>query len=104
MYASDVTFGRQRAYGGEIWEDRARIERWSPSAHAAGYTTPTLVIHGQRDERVPLTQGLELYGVLVAKGVPARLVAFPDENHWILSRTNSIFWYDEVLGWLDRWL
>lgn len=104
MYASDITFGRSRAYGGEIWEDRARVERWSPSTHAAGYSTPTLVIHGQRDARVPATQGLELYGVLVAKGVPARLLSFPSENHWILSRTNSIRWYQEFLDWLERWL
>ncbi|MGH8911334.1 MAG: prolyl oligopeptidase family serine peptidase [Acidimicrobiia bacterium] len=104
MYASDVTFGRQRAYGGEIWDNRSAVERWSPSAHAAGYSTPTLVIHGHRDERVPSTQGMELYGVLVAKGVAARLVSYPDENHWILSRTNSIHWYGEVLDWLERWL
>lgn len=104
MYASDVTFGRQRAYGGEVWEDRSVVERWSPSAHAAGYSTPTLVVHGHRDERVPVTQGLELYGVLVAKGVPARLLSYPSENHWVLSRTNSINWYAEVLSWLERWL
>ena len=56
------------------------------------------------DYRVPVTQGLECYGVLKAKGVPARLVYFPDENHWILKPRNSIFWYSEVLGWLERFL
>lgn len=104
MYASDITFGRSRSYGAEIWESRETIERWSPSAHAAGYSTPTLVIHGESDARVPATQGLELYGVLVAKGVPARLISFPDENHWVLGRANSIYWYGEFLAWLDRWL
>ena len=104
MYASDVTFGRELAYGAEVWDDLETVQRWSPSAHAAGYGTPTLVIHGHLDQRVPLTQGLELYGVLTAKGVPARLVSYPDENHWILKRDNSIHWYHEVLGWLDRWL
>ena len=69
--------GRALAYGAEIFEDRARVERYSPSSHAAGYDTPTLVIHGERDYRVPLTQGLELYGVLKAKEVPARLVVLP---------------------------
>lgn len=103
MYASDVTYGLRRAFGAEPWADRATVDRWSPAAHAGGYSTPTLVIHGHRDERVPLTQGLELYGLLVAKGVPARLVTYPDENHWILSRTNSIHWYGEVAAWLDRW-
>jgi dipeptidyl aminopeptidase/acylaminoacyl peptidase len=104
MYASDFTQGRPRAYGAEYFEDRERVERWSPSAHAGGYSTPTLVIHGEKDYRVPVTQGLELYGVLKAKGVDARLVYYPDENHWILKPRNSIHWYGEVLGWLDRYL
>jgi dipeptidyl aminopeptidase/acylaminoacyl peptidase len=104
MYASDFTQGRPRAYGAEYFEDRERVELWSPSAHAAGYSTPTLIIHGEQDFRVPVTQGLELYGVLKAKGVEARLVYYPDENHWILKPRNSIHWYGEVLGWLDRYL
>jgi dipeptidyl aminopeptidase/acylaminoacyl peptidase len=104
MYASDVTAGRARAYGAEVWEDLAAIERWSPSAHAAGYSTPTLVVHGEHDFRVPLTQGLELYGVLVAKGVPARLAYYPGENHWILHAQSSLHWYEEVLGWLKLYL
>lgn len=104
MYASDLTGGRQLAYGAEIWEDKDRVERWSPAAAAAGQSTPTLVVHGGHDERVPQTQGLEYYGVLVAKGVPARLLSYPSENHWILSRTNSIHWYGEFIAWLDRWM
>jgi len=104
MYASDVTMGRKRAYGAEIFEDLDRINRWSPSAHMASYETPTLVIAGDKDYRVPVTQGLELYGILKAKGVEARLVHYPDENHWILSKRNSLHWYSEVLRWLDRHL
>lgn len=104
MYASDVTRGLALSFGGEPWTSRAAVDRWSPSSFADGYSTPTLVIHGHRDERVPLTQGLELYGMLVAKGVPTRLVTYPDQNHWILTRTNSIHWYGEVLSWLERWL
>lgn len=101
MYASDITSGRAQAYGAEVWDDLERVNRWSPAANAAGYATPTLVIHGERDYRVPITQGLELYGVLQAKGIPARLVYYPDENHWILSQGNSIHWYSEVVTWLD---
>ena len=104
MYASDITAGRALAYGAEIFEDRARVERYSPSSHAAGYDTPTLVIHGERDYRVPLTQGLELYGVLKAKEVPARLVYYPSENHWILNPQPSLHWYEEVFTWLDVYL
>lgn len=104
MYASDVTSGRRRAYGAEIWEDRAAVERYSPSSHAAGYGTPTLVIVGERDFRVPPTQGLELYGVLKAKGVASRLLYFPSENHWILNPQASLYWYQEVLEWLNLYL
>ena len=104
MYASDITGGRALAYGAEIFEDRAKVERYSPSSHASGYTTPTLVIHGERDYRVPLTQGLELYGVLKAKEVPARLLYYPSENHWILNPQPSLHWYKEVFSWLDVYL
>ncbi len=104
MYASDVTSGRARAYGAEIWEDRAAVERYSPSSHASGYATPTLVVVGERDYRVPSSQGLELYGVLKAKGVPARLLYYPLEGHWVLNPQASLHWYDEVLSWLHRHL
>jgi dipeptidyl aminopeptidase/acylaminoacyl peptidase len=103
-YASDITAGRPQSYGAEIFEDRAVVERYSPSSHAAGYNTPTLVIHGERDFRVPHTQGLELYGVLKAKQVPSRLLFFPGENHWILSPQASLYWYEEVARWLNLYL
>ena len=104
QFASDGTEGRQHSYGGYPFTNLANIEKWSPHRYAAGFTTPMLVLHGERDFRVPVTQGLELYGVLAAKGVPARLVYYPDENHWILKPQNSKHWYGEVLGWLRRYL
>lgn len=104
MYASDVTRGRPRAYGADYWTDPDQVDLWSPARHAGGYSTPVLVIVGEKDYRVPLTQGLELYGVLKAKGVEARLVYYDDENHWILKRGNSIRWYEEVHQWLERYL
>lgn len=104
MYASDIVRSLERAFGSVPWDDIDTVNRFSPIAHAKGFSTPTLVIHGDRDARVPVDQGLELYGILAAKGVPARLVSYPDENHWVLRRSNSIRWYAEVLGWLERWL
>lgn len=104
QYASDVTQGRSHAYGGEPWEGIERIDRASPNRYAAGFVTPMLILHGDLDYRVPHTQGLEIYGVYRAKGVPARLVSYPDENHWILSPRNSRHWYGEVHGWLARFL
>jgi dipeptidyl aminopeptidase/acylaminoacyl peptidase len=102
--ASDSTFGRHHSYGGTPFTNRDNVEKWSPNRYAAGFSTPMLILHGERDFRVPVTQGLELHGVLTAKGVPSRLVYYPDENHWILKGANSKHWYGEVLGWLKRWL
>ena len=104
QFASDMTYGRSKNYGAAPWTDPARIDASSPSHYASAFKTPTLVLHGEKDYRVPYSQGADLYGVLTAKGVPARLVVFPDENHWILKAKSSTLWYGEVLGWLDRWL
>jgi dipeptidyl aminopeptidase/acylaminoacyl peptidase len=104
QYASDHTEGRDKAMGGTPWEDMDAVQRWSPMAHTHDIVTPTLVIHGEIDYRVVITQGLSLYGLLKAKGVPSRLVYFGDEGHWIEKRDNAMLWWDEFLGWLDRWL
>ena len=68
QYASDVTQGRHRAFGGEPWDGLEAIDRWNPARFANGFNTPMLVIHGERDYRVPVDQGLECYGVLKAQG------------------------------------
>ncbi len=104
QFASDVTFGRQHSYGGTPFRNRDNVEKWSPNRYAESFRTPVLILHGERDYRVPIGQGLEFYGTLAAKGVPARLVVYPDENHWILKGQNSKHWYGEVHGWLARWL
>ena len=104
QYASDVTQGRGRAAGGEAWNGLEKQDMWSPVRFAKGMNTPMLVIHGEKDYRVPVGQGLLIYGVLKAKGIPARLVYFPDENHWVLKAKNSLYWYREVHDWLARWL
>jgi dipeptidyl aminopeptidase/acylaminoacyl peptidase len=104
QYASDVTQGRGKAAGGEAWDGLEKQDLWSPVRYAKGMNTPMLVIHGERDYRVPVGQGLLIYGLLKAKGVPARLVYFPDENHWVLKAKNALLWLREVHGWLERWL
>jgi dipeptidyl aminopeptidase/acylaminoacyl peptidase len=104
QYASDMTQGRHKSLGGQAWDNLEGLDRYNPSRFTAGFKTPMLVIHGERDFRVPVTQGLACYGVLKAKGVPARLVYFPDENHWVLKARNSLLWYREVHAWLERWL
>jgi len=90
-------------FKGAYWDNPEMYERWSPSRFVKNFKTPTLVVHGELDYRVPLSQGLGMYTALQRRGVPSRLVVFPDENHWVLKPANSVRWYREVLLWLDRW-
>jgi dipeptidyl aminopeptidase/acylaminoacyl peptidase len=104
MHADDVYYWMPRQLGAEYWDDFARIESQNPRANVKGMKTPTLVIHGLLDYRVPDAQGLAYYNALKAKGVPARLLFFPDENHWILKPRNSRLWYREFFAWLARFV
>lgn len=90
-------------FRGHPWENPEMYDRWSPSRYAANFRTPTLVIHGELDYRVPYGQGLQLFTALQAKKVPSRLVLFPDEGHWILKPQNSLFWYRTFLDWVTEW-
>jgi dipeptidyl aminopeptidase/acylaminoacyl peptidase len=90
-------------FGGPYWASPEVYARNNPRAFVKAFKTPTLVVHGEKDYRVPIEQGLAMFTALRRQGVPARLLVFPDENHWVLKPANSVRWYDEVLGWLDRW-
>ena len=85
------------------WDNEAQVARQSPHHYVKRAKTPTLVVHGELDYRVPATQALQYYNSLKAKDVPARLVHFPDENHWILKPQNSRLWYREFFAWLARY-
>jgi len=104
QFASDYTWSRSNNYGAEPWEDPDRIDLWSPSRFAEHFNTPTLILHGERDYRVPYTQGINLHGVLTGKGVPSRIVIFPKENHWIMKPQSARLWWGEVFAWLERHL
>lgn len=102
MFADDAYTWHAKELGAWYWDDMARVHAQSPHAFAQHMKTPTLVIHGQLDYRVPDAQGLAYYNTLKARGVDARLVWFPDENHWILKPRNSRLWYGEFFDWLRR--
>jgi dipeptidyl aminopeptidase/acylaminoacyl peptidase len=102
--ASDVVYSRERALGAFPWNDLARVDLQSAQRYAKNFKTPTLVLHGERDYRVPVTHGLEYFMTLKLKGVPARLVYFPDENHWVLKPQNSRLWHREVFAWLEKYI
>ena len=104
QFASDATTHRVHAYGGSPWSGLEIMQQWNPALFADKFVTPMLIMHGEQDYRVPVTQGLEIYGVYKGKGLDARLVYFPNENHWILKPNNSIFWFNEFTSWLQRYV
>jgi dipeptidyl aminopeptidase/acylaminoacyl peptidase len=101
---SDYTYGRERNVGSPPWEDDPLWREQSPMQRAEHLRTPMLVSFGERDFRVPLNNGLELWTALQRMRVPSRLLIFPNENHWILSGENSRFFYREVHDWIARWV
>lgn len=103
QFASDLTTHRVNAYGASPWSNLEQLQKINPALHADKFVTPMLILHGEKDYRVPATQGLEIYGVLKGKGIDSRLVYFPNENHWILKPNNSVFWYQEFIKWLERY-
>ena len=102
MFAADAFDWFPKELGAHYWDEPQRVAAQSPHGFARHMRTPTLVIHGQLDYRVPDAQGLMYYNTLKAQGVPARLVWFPDENHWVLKPRNSQLWYREFFDWLAR--
>jgi dipeptidyl aminopeptidase/acylaminoacyl peptidase len=91
-------------FGGPPWEKPDLYRKMSPSEAVERFQTPTLVIHGALDFRVPDAQGLGMFTSLQRRGVPSRFVYFPDEGHWILKPANREAWWREVHGWLARYI
>ncbi|HUK19387.1 MAG TPA: S9 family peptidase [Bryobacteraceae bacterium] len=91
-------------YGGTPWERPEEYQKMSPSSYVTDFHTPTLVIHGEQDFRVPYTQGLELFTALQLQKVPSKLLIFPDEGHWVLKPQNTVLWYKTFVDWLDSWV
>jgi len=103
MYAqTSADFAVHDQRFGPYWEKPEIYEAISPHYMAANFDTPSLVIHGQNDLRVPVGQAFSLFRALQRNGVESRLVYYPDENHWILTRENSVHWYGEFREWIKR--
>jgi dipeptidyl aminopeptidase/acylaminoacyl peptidase len=91
-------------HGGTPWENPQGYNKHNPIDHVDKWKTPHLVIHGVKDYRVVYAQGLSTFTALQRRGVPSRLLIFPDENHWVLRPANSIQWHNTVIKWLDQWV
>jgi dipeptidyl aminopeptidase/acylaminoacyl peptidase len=90
--------------GEDPYADPEEFDRYAPIRHIQNWKTPALIIHGERDYRCPISEGLTLFEALQYHGVPSELLIFPDENHWILRPANAIAWYHAVLEFIDRHL
>jgi dipeptidyl aminopeptidase/acylaminoacyl peptidase len=116
LVSHDGMFDAESAWGSteELWfndwefkgtpyDNRAMYEKWSPHQYAKNFKTPTLVVHGQRDYRLDVSEGFQLFTTLHMEGVPSKMLYFPDEGHWVLKPQNSRLWYQTVNAWVDQW-
>jgi dipeptidyl aminopeptidase/acylaminoacyl peptidase len=102
-YSTEELWFPEWENGGPEYANPAGYAKHNPIDFVDRWKTPTLVIHGQLDYRVPYAQGLAVFTALQRRGVPSELLYFPDENHWVLKPANSIQWYDTTIAWLNRW-
>jgi dipeptidyl aminopeptidase/acylaminoacyl peptidase len=103
-YATEELWFPEWEHGGVPWESPAGYTRHNPIDHVSKWKTPMLVVHGEQDYRVAYTEGLATFTALQRRGIPSKLLVFPDEGHWVLKPANSVLWHETVLGWLQQWL
>jgi dipeptidyl aminopeptidase/acylaminoacyl peptidase len=103
-YSTEELWFPEWEYGGPEYRTPAPYAKQNPIDYVSKWKTPTLVIHGQQDYRVPDSQGLAVFTALQRQGIPSELLYFPSENHWVLKPADSIEWYDTVLAWMHRWI
>ncbi len=117
MFNAESAFGSTEEDWFNIWEFKGHpwdyygkpdsenpFRKFSPSLYAKNFKTPTLVVHGQLDYRLDVSEGFQLFDTLQLLGVPSKMLYFPDEGHWVLKPQNSQLWYKTVNGWVDQWL
>jgi dipeptidyl aminopeptidase/acylaminoacyl peptidase len=90
-------------FKGTPYTNRAMYDKWSPHMYATSFKTPTLVVHGQLDYRLDVSEGFQLFTTLQRQDIPSKMLYFPDEGHWVLKPQNSQLWYKTVNAWVDQW-
>ena len=103
-YSTEELWFPEWEFGGPYYLNPQGYEQFNPADFVAQWHTPMLVIHGEKDFRIPYSQGIAAFTALQRRGIESRLLVFPDENHWVLKPANSVLWYHTVLGWLDAHL
>ncbi|MGB7409611.1 MAG: S9 family peptidase [Sphingopyxis granuli] len=103
-YETEELWFDEWEHGGPYFAVPEEYEKWNPVNHVDKWKTPMLVITGEKDFRIPYTQGLAAFTALQRRGVPSELLVFPDENHWVLKGANSVQWHRTVFDWMKRYL
>ena len=116
MYNPESAFGTTEELWFNEWEFKGKpwdyfgkstnanpYRKWAPMLYAKNFKTPTLVIHGQLDYRLDVSEGFQLFTALQRQGVPSKMLYFPDEGHWVLKPQNSRLWNQVVSDWVDQW-
>ena len=103
-YSTEELWFDEWEHKGTQYDAPAAYEKHNPVNYVKNWKTPTLVIHGAKDFRVPLEQGIATFTALQRRGIPSEMLVFPDENHWVLKPQNSVQWHQAVERWLGQWL
>ncbi len=116
LVSHDGMFNTESAYGtteelwfnewefkGTPWTNREMYRKWSPHLSATNFKTPILVVHGQLDYRLDVSEGFQLFTTVQRLKIPSKMLYFPDEGHWVLKPQNSRLWYKTVNDWVDQW-
>jgi dipeptidyl aminopeptidase/acylaminoacyl peptidase len=101
-YATEELWFNEWENGGTYFTAPEKHEKFNPVNYVTKWKTPMLVIHGEKDFRIPVSQGLGAFTALQRQGVESKLLVFPDENHWVLKPANSVLWHHTVIDWLDH--
>ncbi len=100
-YSTEELWFNEWENGGSYFTAPQKHEKFNPVNYVTKWKTPMLVIHGEKDFRIPISQGLGAFTALQRQGVESKLLVFPDENHWVLKPANSLLWHHTVIDWLD---
>lgn len=103
MYSTEELWFDEWEHGGPHYQVPQNYEKHNPINHIKDWRVPMLVIAGQKDYRVPYSQSIAAFTALQRRGIPSRLLVFPNENHWVLKPANSVQWHTEVIRWLNEW-
>ncbi|MGF1579691.1 MAG: prolyl oligopeptidase family serine peptidase [Gemmataceae bacterium] len=110
VYNFDSMWGTTEELWFDEWEHKGKpwektfTRKWSPHLYAKNFKTPMLIIHGDLDFRVPVSEGLQLFTTLQRLRIPSKMINFPDEGHWVSKPRNSEYWHREVFAWLKKYV